>query len=274
MTTSITDARYNVIHHTPAYTSSLLFDDPPETGWSVMPGFDESLDIPPEYEPPRFDHDETLPNQLHPSYPYGRPASLNNRQKIRSKGVGNLLGTIGPSATTLANPRMGMGMNLRGGEWSSRSQEWQEWGMEGLEDQRGRREVPPGMAGAKRPPSPPSPALHPSNIPPPRSLHLRRLIERQQSSPAIPNEGFDAPVPNETYDEPSSPNGNGNGNGNANGNPNSNARQQMEEPVQIGQIGGSLGQLRRGHPASGDSERENEDESEEEEGGVVDEEED
>ncbi|WWC70673.1 uncharacterized protein I206_104624 [Kwoniella pini CBS 10737] len=255
MTTSITDARYNVIHHTPSYTSSLLFDEPPETGWSVMPGFDESLDIPQEYEPPRFDHDETLPNQLHPSYPYGRPISLKNKQRIRNKGVGNLLSTIEGSIGSNSRINMNMNMNLRGGEWNSR--EWQEWGMENLKDQRGRREIPPGMAGAKRPPSPPSPSLHPSNIPSPRSIHIRRLIERQQSSPAIPNEGFDAPVPNETYDEPSSPH--------VNSNTQQQGGQQMEEPIQIGQIGGSLGQLRRGNAhANEDSEGENGEESDEE----------
>ncbi|WVQ65872.1 uncharacterized protein L199_004050 [Kwoniella botswanensis] len=202
MTTSITDARYNVLHHTPSYTSSLLVDEPPETGWSVMPGYDETLNIPIELEPPRFDADETLPNQIHPSYPYGRPQSLGKKPGgSKGKGVGNLLGTIG----------IGMSMNLRGGEWTGETGrtggQWQEWGLEEVKSSGGggRREVPPGMAGAKRPPSPPSPSLHPNSIPPPRSMHLRRLIERQQSSPSLPNEGFDAPVPNETYDEPSSP---------------------------------------------------------------------
>ncbi|WVW84570.1 hypothetical protein I302_106604 [Kwoniella bestiolae CBS 10118] len=238
MTTSITDARYNVLHHTPSYTSSLLFDEPPETGWSVMPGFDETLNIPIELEPPRFDADETLPNQIHPSYPYGRPVSLGKKSGgSKGKGVGNLLGTIG----------MGMSMDLRGGEWSGGSGrvggQWQEWGLDEVRGsgEGGRREIPPGMAGAKRPPSPPSPSLHPSATPPPRSMHLRRLIERQQASPSIPNEGFDAPVPNETYDEPNSP-----------------QQQQQQQPVE---------QTRNGRNVvigGGGSERENEDEGREE----------
>ncbi|WRT67684.1 uncharacterized protein IL334_004656 [Kwoniella shivajii] len=242
MTTSITDARYNVIHHTPSYTSSLLFDEPAETGWSVMPGFDESLSIPPHLEPPRFDTDETLPSQMHPSYPYGRPLSL-GKKGSKGRGVGNLLGTIGS------------GMDMRGGEWRGRGERWEEWGLEDVKEKEGRREVPPGMAGAKRPPSPPSPALHPSSIPAPRSIHLRRLIERQRSSPVIPNEGFDAPVPNETYDEPQSPNTNHQRQG------------QMTNEQQTVQIG-TLGQNRReGGRTSADDEIEA---SDEEGGGDVD----
>ncbi|WWC88774.1 uncharacterized protein L201_003687 [Kwoniella dendrophila CBS 6074] len=247
MTTSITDARYNVLHHTSSYTSSLLFDEPPETGWSVMPGFDESINIPIEYEPPRFDSDETLPNQIHPSYPFGRPASLNRKgNNTKNKGISNLLGTLGSSSR-------GMNMNLRGGEWSNKKHSeaqgddsWHEWGLDNdLLQNHGRKEIPPGMAGAKRPPSPPSPALHPSLIPAPRSQHLRRLIERQQSSPIIPNQGFDAPVPNETYDEPNSPN--------VNAQQDAQQQQQQQQqvsqtqqpvPVQMGQIGSSLGGYR------------------------------
>ena len=54
--------------------------------------------------------------------------------------------------------------------------------------------------GAKRPPSPPSPALRPSHIPAARSAHLRHLYERQQAaSHQTPTAAFDAPVPNELY---------------------------------------------------------------------------
>ena len=54
--------------------------------------------------------------------------------------------------------------------------------------------------GAKRPPSPPSPALRPNQIPPPRSEHLRNLYARQrQATPPGTVDPFDAPVPNETY---------------------------------------------------------------------------
>ncbi|WVQ96849.1 hypothetical protein IAU59_003956 [Kwoniella sp. CBS 9459] len=206
MTTSITDARYNVLHHTSAHTLSLSFDEPPETGWSVMPGYDESLSIPPHLEPPRLDADETLPSMLHPSYPFGRPVSLGKKGSglgsglgSRGRGVGNLLGTVGDGG----DPRngWGSGMGSGWGNGDARGERWEEWGLEDVVERERRKEVPPGMAGAKRPPSPPSPALRPSQIPLPRSQHLRHLLERQQSSPQPPNDGFDAPVPNETYEE-------------------------------------------------------------------------
>lgn len=54
--------------------------------------------------------------------------------------------------------------------------------------------------GAKRPPSPPSPALRPHQLPQPRSVHLQHLYARQrEATPAAPADPFDAPVPNETY---------------------------------------------------------------------------
>ncbi|WVF69349.1 hypothetical protein IAT40_004125 [Kwoniella sp. CBS 6097] len=203
MTTSITDARYNVLHHTSAHTLSLSFDEPPETGWSVMPGYDESFAIPPHLEPPRLDADETLPSMLHPSYPFGRPVSLGKKGSgSRGRGVGNLLGTVGEGG----DPRnvwgygMGTGVGWGGGS-DARGERWDEWGLEDVVEREKRKEVPPGMAGAKRPPSPPSPALRPTHVPLPRSQHLRHLLERQQLSPQPPNDGFDAPVPNETYEE-------------------------------------------------------------------------
>jgi hypothetical protein len=55
--------------------------------------------------------------------------------------------------------------------------------------------------GAKRPPSPPSPTLRPSQIPEPRSTHLQNLLARQtRSTPPTTRDQFDAPVPNETYE--------------------------------------------------------------------------
>ncbi|KAK8858510.1 hypothetical protein IAR55_002737 [Kwoniella newhampshirensis] len=209
MTTSITDARYNVLHQSVSHTLSLSFDDPPETGWSVMPGFDESLSIPPHLEPPRLDADETLPSMLHPSYPFGRPVSLRSSASIsgigigvgggagRGRGIGNLLGTITVVGEG-GRREGGFGLGRDGGGGGG----WDEWGLEDVVENERRKEIPPGMAGAKRPPSPPSPALRPSHVPLPRSLHLRHLLERQQqASPAVPNDGFDAPVPNETYEE-------------------------------------------------------------------------
>ncbi|WVR06265.1 hypothetical protein IAU60_003295 [Kwoniella sp. DSM 27419] len=191
MTTSITDARYNVLHHSAAHTLSLSFDEPPETGWSVMPGYDESLYIPPHLEPPRLDADETLPSMIHPSYPFGRPVAL-GRKGYKGRGVGNLLGTVGD----------GFAGSAWGGGAGDGRETWDDWGLDDVVERERRKEVPPGMAGAKRPPSPPSPALRPSHRPLPRSAHLRHLFERQQqaTSPA-PNDGFDAPVPNETYEE-------------------------------------------------------------------------
>lgn len=57
--------------------------------------------------------------------------------------------------------------------------------------------------GAKRPPSPPSPALRPDHLPAPRSIHLQNLYARQQeASLTAGRDPFDAPVPNETYPPP------------------------------------------------------------------------
>ena len=75
--------------------------------------------------------------------------------------------------------------------------------------------------GAKRPLSPPSPSLHPSNDPQPRSEHLRNLYARQrQVTPARAEDPFDAPLPNELYqeegDEEQGP-GQGQGQGQGNG---------------------------------------------------------
>lgn len=200
MTTSITDARHSILHLTPASTLALSFDDPPETGWSVMPGFDESIPVPLHLEPPRSDGDEILPSQMHPSYPLGRP-TYGKGKGVSGKGgrkVGNLLGTV---------DAWGRGMRAEagavGGLWGGgRGEVWEETGLEGVVEQEKRREVPPGMAGAKRPPTPPPPSLRPNQLPLPRSIHLRRMLERQQVREEMqrPQEGFDAPVPNETYD--------------------------------------------------------------------------
>ncbi|OCF30620.1 hypothetical protein I316_07748 [Kwoniella heveanensis BCC8398] len=173
-----------------------------------MPGYDESLAIPPHLEPPRLDADETLPSMLHPSYPFGRPVSLGKKagSGSRGRGVGNLLGTVGEGGDPRNGWGYGMGTGVGwGGGGDARGERWHEWGLEDVVEREKRKEVPPGMAGAKRPPSPPSPALRPSHLPLPRSQHLRHLLERQQLSPQPPNDGFDAPVPNETYEEDHDP---------------------------------------------------------------------
>ena len=107
-----------------------------------MPGFDESLEIPASLEPPRLDADETLPNLLHPSYPFGRPVSLGKSRAVKGLGVGNLLGSLG---------RGGLGMGMGGGgrgERGMRNQEdrWDELDQGGLVEREKGKEVPPGMA--------------------------------------------------------------------------------------------------------------------------------
>jgi hypothetical protein len=91
-----------------------------------MPGFDESLEIPQHLEPPRLDADETLPNMLHPSYPFGRPVGL-GKMKSSKGGIGNLL--LGRGST----PKEGRG-------------EWDELDIGGLVEREKGKEVPPGMA--------------------------------------------------------------------------------------------------------------------------------
>jgi len=97
-----------------------------------MPGFDESLEIPPHLEPPRLDADETLPNMLHPSYPFGRPVGLGKMKAVKG-GIGNLL--LGRGGLGVSNERRG-----RGGE------EWEELDVGGLVEVEVGKEVPPGMA--------------------------------------------------------------------------------------------------------------------------------
>jgi len=97
-----------------------------------MPGFDESLEIPPHLEPPRLDADETLPNMLHPSYPFGRPVGLGKMKAVKG-GIGNLL--LGRGGLGVSSERRG-----RGGE------EWEELDVRGLVEVEVGKEVPPGMA--------------------------------------------------------------------------------------------------------------------------------
>jgi len=108
-----------------------------------MPGFDESLEIPSSLEPPRLDADETLPNLLHPSYPFGRPVSLGKSRAVKGLGVGNLLGSLGRGGLGI-----GMGMGMGGGGRGMRNQEdrWDELDQGGLVEREKGKEVPPGMA--------------------------------------------------------------------------------------------------------------------------------
>jgi hypothetical protein len=92
-----------------------------------MPGFDESLEIPPHLEPPRLDADETLPNMLHPSYPFGRPVGLGKMKSVKGS-IGNLL----------------LGRGTFVGKDGRR--EWEELDIGGLVEREKGKEVPPGMA--------------------------------------------------------------------------------------------------------------------------------
>lgn len=99
-----------------------------------MPGYDESLEIPPHLEPPRLDADETLPNLLHPSYPFGRPVGLGKMKGVKG-GIGNLL--LG---------RGGFGMGGERGGRRGGGEEWDELDVGGLVEIEKGKEVPPGMA--------------------------------------------------------------------------------------------------------------------------------
>ena len=139
------DARYTSLHFTPGHLLSLSFDDPPESGWSVMPGFDESIPVPAHLEPPRLDADETLPSQLHPSYPFGRPPSLGRPVRPWMGGPGNLLGTVGDGQGRGQGMEGGMGGVWMGGRWG-RGEGWEELGLTEVVEVEERKEVPPGMA--------------------------------------------------------------------------------------------------------------------------------
>jgi hypothetical protein len=104
-----------------------------------MPGFDESLEIPQSLEPPRLDADETLPNLLHPSYPFGRPVSLGKARAVKGLGVGNLLGSLGHGHGNL-------GMGMRGERSRNQEDRWDELDQGGLVEREKGKEVPPGMA--------------------------------------------------------------------------------------------------------------------------------
>ncbi|KAL7419957.1 hypothetical protein Q5752_004920 [Cryptotrichosporon argae] len=197
MTTSITDARFTHLQSTAFEMRSLLSDEPAETGWSVMPGYDEDVLVPVHLEPPRADADETLPTQAHPSYPLGRPGPSTTGA---SGGGPGALGGIGGRAAAMdrGRKRKRIADLLRGEAGDAVG--WPELATAGIMRKRDRKEVPPGMAGAKRPPSPPSPALRPAHLPAPRSHHLRTHLERHRrhASPPPRADPFDGPVPNET----------------------------------------------------------------------------
>lgn len=76
------------------------------------------IKVPPEFEPPRHDDDETLPSRIHPSYPLGRPTTLSHpatssftrvslsRARGRQGGqIKNLLSRLGLAPNALRNTR-------------------------------------------------------------------------------------------------------------------------------------------------------------------------
>jgi len=147
------DARYTSLHFTPGALLALSIDEPPETGWSVMPGYDEHIPIPPEQEPPRMDADETLPNLLHPSYPYGRPPTLNGKGGQQGKGWTrggkSLLSTVGDGIDLRGGNGSTAGRGWMGSRWAG-AEGWAELAMGGFGEKTAKKEVPPGMAVSRQ----------------------------------------------------------------------------------------------------------------------------
>lgn len=114
---------------------ALLTDDAPETGWSVMPGFEEDVSYPAYLEPPRADADETLPSQVHPSYPFGRPKAGARPGLGGGAGLGGGggAGSVSRAAGSLLLP-------------GEREDAWDEMDMGAVLEKPDGREVPPVMA--------------------------------------------------------------------------------------------------------------------------------
>lgn len=128
-----------------------------------MPGYDEFVPVPEHLEPPQLDADETLPTQLHPSYPFGRPPTISRPQRPWMTGPTNLLGNMdrlggggwggdrggaGAGGSRWVDGQ-GQGQGQGEGWLGSRygqGEGWRELGMEGVVEREKRKEVPPGMA--------------------------------------------------------------------------------------------------------------------------------
>lgn len=100
-----------------------------------MPGFEEDVAYPAYLDPPRPDADETLPSQVHPSYPFGRPK------------VGSKLGLTGPNAHGGASVSKQAGNLLLPNE---REDVWTEMDMGAVLEKPDGKEVPPVMAVCRR----------------------------------------------------------------------------------------------------------------------------
>lgn len=93
-----------------------------------MPGYDENVSFAAHLEPPRLDADETLPSQVHPSYPYGRPKTAGSKPGAGAGGAG------ARAAGNLLEP---------GGRMDEK---WEELDLSAVLEHSDGREVPPVMA--------------------------------------------------------------------------------------------------------------------------------
>ncbi|CED83066.1 hypothetical protein [Phaffia rhodozyma] len=133
----MTDGRYSAIHMSDGALLALDLEEE-EDFFGIIPAFDDEIPIPFDLDPPKPDEYETLPSKAHPSYPYGRPYSIPTQHNPPSLLIGRHLNHL-PS-----HPRTAQGHTYRTG--------WTELGLRDvLPEERG-REIPPGMAGAKRGP--------------------------------------------------------------------------------------------------------------------------
>ncbi|KAL7411900.1 hypothetical protein BDY24DRAFT_395293 [Mrakia frigida] len=117
------DGRYSSFYMSDG--ALLALDFPDEDDFGIIPPFDDVISVPPELDPPKPDDDDTLPSKAHPSYPYGPPYSQPTR------------------ASPFHHPNP-----------SSFSQQptWGDLALRDLLAHEMGKEVPPGMAGAKRGP--------------------------------------------------------------------------------------------------------------------------
>ncbi|KAI5450993.1 hypothetical protein NCC49_002484 [Naganishia albida] len=164
----MTDNRYSNLHMSDDAIRMLEFRfEDEEMGFGVMPGWDEMIEVPPEFEPPRLENDEILPTKIHPSWPLGRPrylshpptasfghVSLNNARGRTAPEVQRLLGRLGLAPNALRNTR------TIWSDWGLRSNAEEQNGIfVGIVEDEAREEIAPGMAGAQRSPTPPSPTI-------------------------------------------------------------------------------------------------------------------
>lgn len=188
-------------------------DEDERNAFGTLPGYDEVIEVPHHLEPARQDDDETLPTQTHPSYPYGRPkySSTTGLGAGLAGGIGGGRGGGARGLMSLWSSRE-VGLGFGGKHSTILHSTWPELALlssadpttgefiSGILEQESSKEMPPQMAGAKRPPSPPSPSLfahinHPLPIPvlPSPSPSLSSPPHSPNSLPAYPDASFDYP---------------------------------------------------------------------------------